>query len=80
MDSTDNFVFDRTSHFSHSLLGDSTLVAAQEKCKKVTTKDGKAQQYCALAKDIFEGDKAMGEEYLHAPVCFATSVETHLQR
>ena len=66
--------------FHIGLFGYSTMVAAQEKRRKVTAKDGKAQQYGVLVKDIFEGDKAMGEEYLLAPTRFAMSVETHPRR
>ena len=79
---TQQMVLYLTEHpaFRIGLFGDSTMVAAQEKRRKVTAKDGKAQQYGVLAKDIFEGDQAMGEEYLLAPARFATSVETRLRR
>lgn len=62
-------VFYLTEHpvFCIGLFSDSTMVAGQEKHKKVTAKDGKVQQYAVLAKDIFEGDEKMGEEYSLAP-------------
>lgn len=79
---TQQMVLYLTEHpaFRIGLFGDSTMVAGQEKRKKVTVKDGKAQQYAVLAKDIFEGDEKMGEEYSLTPARFATSVETRLRR
>jgi len=45
---------------------------------KLTAKDGKVQQYAALAKYIFTTKPGQSSLYLQNPSRFGTAVKTHL--
>ncbi|KAJ7821039.1 hypothetical protein B0H13DRAFT_1921008 [Mycena leptocephala] len=64
----------------HKLFSDSTAKAKKEKRTKLVAKDGKAVQYAALAKAIFEDDPKEQARYLNDPSKYGTSVETRLRR
>lgn len=66
--------------FRLGLFGDATKDATKEKRRKVTAKDGKAQQYGVLAKAVFEDDGKWAVAFEKTPTTFATSVETRFRR
>jgi hypothetical protein len=66
--------------FRLKLFSDSTADATKEGRTKHTPKDGKVQQYAALAKHIFAAEPGQSTLYLQNPGRYSTAVETRLRR
>jgi hypothetical protein len=66
--------------FRIKLFSDSTADATKQARAKLTAKDGKVQQYAALAKYIFATEPGQSSLYLQNPSRFGTAVETRLRR
>jgi hypothetical protein len=64
--------------FRLKLFSDSTADATKEGRVKHTAKDGKVQQYAALAKHIFAAEPHQSVLYLQNPGRYGLAVETRL--